>query len=81
MSAAFLDSRRRIPETPSFRNSSHVPAITQHAERIIPHMVPRAHLSQISGLRTLPSSSLPTYPLMTQALESLAVTARELCSL
>lgn len=60
MSAAFLDSRRRIPQTSSFRNSGHVPAITQHAERIIPHMVPRAHLPQISGLRTLPSSSLPT---------------------
>lgn len=39
-------------------------------------MVPRAHLPQISGLKTLPSSSLPTYPLMTQALKSLTDTAR-----
>lgn len=41
----------------------------------------QGHLPWISNLKVLPSSSLPTYPLMTQVLKSLARKAWELYSL
>lgn len=40
-----LSSCCRIPQTPSFRNSGHIPVIMQHHQIIVPQVVPRPSAS------------------------------------